>query len=356
MRQDARRRVPGFDSRGERARMGLLAAADWLRALRNKRSMSKVFRVGVAGVGAIGRNHARVMGELVKASAGTLEFGAIYDVDQARAEELAAQFGTRAVSDLADFAASVDAASVAVPTVAHREIGGYLLDRGKHVLVEKPIADSLADAQYLVNLAESRNLILQVGHIERFNPVMRQLEERMTSPRFIETHRLSPFPNRSIDIGVVLDLMIHDIEIVLHLVKSPIVDVDAVGIPVLTRREDIANARIKFENGCIANLTTSRVSPEKMRKIRVFQSEAYLSLDYQEQSGWIYRRDGMQIVREEVAVEKEEPLKCELAAFVECSRQGKRPVVSGQEGTEALRLALEITEKIERGVAQSQKS
>jgi len=143
-------------------------------------------------------------------------------------------------------------------------------------------------------------------------------------------------------------LMIHDIEIILHLVKSPLVDVDAVGIPVLTRREDIANARLKFANGCIANLTASRVSPEKMRKLRVFQSEAYLSLDYQEQSGWIYRKEGMAIVREEVAIEKDEPLKCELAAFVECARQGKKPVVSGQEGTEALRLALEITQRIEQ--------
>lgn len=315
--------------------------------------MSDVFRVGVAGVGAIGRNHARVMGELVASSGGTLQFGAIYDVDQARAEELAAQYGTRAVSDLKSFTEAVDAATVAVPTIAHREVGGFLLDHGRHVLVEKPIADSLDDAQYLVSLAAEKNLILQVGHIERFNPVMRQLEEHMTQPKFIEAHRLSPFPNRSVDIGVVLDLMIHDIEIILHLVKSPLVDVDAVGIPVLTRREDIANARLKFENGCIANLTASRVSPEKMRKLRVFQSEAYLSLDYQEQSGWIYRREGMQIVREAVAVEKDEPLKCELAAFVECARQGKRPVVSGQEGTEALRLALEITERIERNNAKS---
>ncbi|MDB6139449.1 MAG: Oxidoreductase [Verrucomicrobiaceae bacterium] len=313
--------------------------------------MSKAFRVGVAGVGAIGRNHARVMAELAAASQGVIEFGAIYDVDQKRAEELAATFHTKAVSSLEDFVALVDAATVAVPTVAHREIGGYLLDHGKHVLVEKPIADTLEDAQWLVNKALGHGLILQVGHIERFNPVMTQLEERMNSPRFIESHRLSPFPNRSMDIGVVLDVMIHDIEIILHLVKSPLVDVDAVGIPVLTRREDIANARLKFENGCVANITASRVSPEKLRKIRVFQSECYLSLDYQEQSGWIYRRDGMQIVREEVTVEKDEPLKLELAAFVECARQGKRPVVSGQEGTEALRLALQITEQIERNNA-----
>ena len=314
--------------------------------------MSKAFKVGVAGVGAIGRNHARVMAEIAKASEGRIEFSAIYDVDQARAEELAVQFSTVAVSDLAAFSAQVDAATVAVPTIFHKEVGGLLLENGKHVLVEKPISDSLDEAQWLVNKAQEKGLILQVGHIERFNPVMKQLEDRMNNPRFIEAHRLSPFPNRSMDIGVVLDVMIHDIEIVLHLVKSPLIDVDSVGIPVLTKREDIANARLKFENGCIANITASRVSPEKLRKIRVFQSESYLSLDYQEQSGWIYRKDGMQIVREEVQVEKDEPLKCELAAFVECARQGKRPVVTGQEGTEALRIALQITEQIERGNAK----
>ena len=225
---------------------------------------------------------------------------------------------------------------------------------GVHVLVEKPVSESYDDAQAMIGLAQEKNVILQVGHIERFNPVLRQLEERMNQPRFIECHRLSPFPNRSMDIGVVLDVMIHDIEIVLHLVKAPLVQVDAVGIPVLTKREDIANARLKFANGCIANITASRISPEKMRKIRVFQSDCYLSLDYQEQSGWIYRRDGMQIVREAVEVERDEPLKLEIAAFVECARQGKRPVVTGQEGAEAVRIALEITDQIVRNAAMAQ--
>ncbi len=309
----------------------------------------------MAGVGAIGRNHARVLAELAAASEGKVEFTAIFDANQERAQELAAAFNTKAVSDLQAFANEVDAATVAVPTVAHREIGGLLLDHGKHVLVEKPISDRLDEAQWLVNKAHDCGLILQVGHIERFNPVMRQLEERMDNPRFIEAHRLSPFPNRSMDIGVVLDVMIHDIEIVLHLVKSPLKEVDAVGIPVLTHREDIANARLKFENGCVANITASRVSPEKLRKIRVFQSDCYLSLDYQEQSGWIYRREGMAIAREEVLIEKDEPLKLELASFVECARQGSRPMVSGREGTEALRLALQITEQIERNNALGRK-
>ncbi len=308
-------------------------------------------RVGVAGCGAIGRNHVRILAELAANSGGSLVFTGIHDADRARADELGALHGVPVIADLAAFADAVDAATVAVPTIHHKPVAEMLLARGRHVLVEKPITESLPEAQHLIHLAEDHQAILQVGHIERFNPVLRQLEERLTAPRFIETHRLSPFPNRSIDIGVVLDLMIHDIEIVLHLVKSPLVEVDAVGIPVLMRREDIANARLKFANGCIANLTTSRVSPEKMRKIRVFQPDCYLSLDYQDQSGWIYRKDGLQIVREAVEIEKDEPLKLEIAAFVECARQGVRPMVSGREGAEALRIALQITDQIERNAA-----
>ena len=215
------------------------------------------------------------------------------------------------------------------------------------MLVEKPIADTLDDAKALISLAADRGCVLQVGHIERFNPVMAQLEARLNQPKFLEVHRLSPFPNRSIDIGVVLDLMIHDLEIILHLVDSPLVQIDAVGIAVLTRREDIANARLRFENGAVANVTASRISPERMRKIRVFQSDAYLSLDYQDQSGWIYRKDGMEIAREEVEVEKDEPLKCELAAFIECAAKGAAPKVSGEHGAAALDVALEITRLIE---------
>ncbi len=289
----------------------------------------------------MGKNHARVLASLPEA-----QLTAVYDVDQARAQELAAQHGAQAFHSLAEFAAAVDAAAVAVPTVAHREVAGFLLEQGKHVLVEKPLSESLHEAQELVALAHQHNVVLQVGHIERFNPVMRHLEERMKEPRFIEATRLSPFPHRSMDIGVVLDLMIHDLEIILHLVRSPVVNVDAVGVPVLTRREDIANARLRFANGCVANVTASRVSDKKLRKIQVFHTEGYISLDYQEQTGHIYRRDGLQILREEVAVEKDEPLKRELAAFVDCARHGAEPVVSGQQGADALGLAIQITELI----------
>jgi predicted dehydrogenase len=289
----------------------------------------------------MGKNHARVIASLEGA-----QLAAIYDLDQSRAGDLAAQFGGQAVSTLEEFASLVDAAAVAVPTVAHRQVAGFLLEHGKHVLVEKPLSESLKEAQELVALAETNNRVLQVGHIERFNPVMKQLEERIQQPRFIEATRLSPFPNRSMDIGVVLDIMIHDLEIILHLVRSPIVNVDAVGTPVLTRREDIANARIRFANGCVANVTASRISDKKMRKIQVFHTEGYISLDYQEQSGHIYTRQGMEIKREDVQVEKDEPLKLELAAFVESVRHGVQPKVSGQQGTDALHLALQITEAI----------
>ena len=333
------------------------------------------YRVGVAGVGAIGRNHARIMGELARSSGGALEFAAIYDADRERAAQLAAAHGARAVASLEEFATAVDAATIAVPTVFHREVGGFLLERGRHVLVEKPISESLAEAQALIELARRKELILQVGHIERFNPVLRELEKRMSSPRFIEATRLSPYPGRSLDVGVVLDVMIHDLEIILHLVRSPWVQVDAVGVPVLSKREDIANVRVRFESGCVANITASRISQEKLRKIRVFQPDAYLSLDYQKQEGYLMRLAGEQekestmlgkllglaavttivtefagrrIVREPVPVEKDEPLKLEIASFIECARAGKRPKVTGQEAAEALRLALEITEQIER--------
>ncbi len=303
--------------------------------------------IGVAGVGAIGRNHARVLANLP----GVVLAG-IYDVDTERAAALAAEFGTRPASSLAQLAEWCAAVTIATPTVYHYETAKLLLEADRHILIEKPITDNTEQALELAALAKAKKLVLQVGHIERFNPVMGLLEARLSDPRFIEAHRLSPFPNRSIDIGVVLDLMIHDIEIVLNLVRSPIESIDAVGIPVLTRREDIANARIRFQNGCVANLTASRISPERLRKLRVFQSDAYLSLDYQAQEGKIYRREGMAIVCEDVTVEKDEPLKLELAAFAECARHGLRPRVGGREAAAALDLAMRITQLVTENQAK----
>lgn len=340
----------------------------------NPSAPSSSFRLGVVGTGSIGRNHARILGELP-----SCHFTAILDTNTVVAQELAAKFGAKACSTMEEFTSLVDAATVATPTPTHFPIGKALLEAGKHVLVEKPITENTEDALALSTLAKERGLVLQVGHIERFNPVLSALETRLTRPRFIEASRLSPYPGRSIDIGVVLDLMIHDLEIILHLVKSPVASVDAVGVPILSRGEDIANVRLRFENGCVANITASRISQDKLRKIRVFQEDAYVSLDYQNQSGYLLRLAGegekessligkmlglatdstivtafagRKIVREPVEVEKGEPLKRELAAFVDCAQAGAQPKVGGSEATAALELALEITRQIEAAGAR----
>ena len=301
----------------------------------------KTLRVGVAGVGHIGSNHARLYAEIPSA-----EFSAIYDVDMARANSIARKYNVTAAKSLEEFAELVDAASIATPTSSHYQVARSLLQSGKHLLIEKPITENTKDASELAELATRNNLVLQVGHVERFNPVLSALEARLMHPRFIEAHRLSPYPDRSTDIGVVLDLMIHDLEIVLHLVRSPVQTIDAVGVPVLSKGEDIANARLRFENGCVANITSSRISPERMRKIRVFQQDAYLSLDYQNQSGEIYRRVDGRITRDKVQIEREEPLKRQLISFVECASTGRAPRVSGFQATAALELAVEITKRI----------
>jgi predicted dehydrogenase len=301
--------------------------------------MSSPIRAGVVGVGSIGKNHARIYSGLPG-----VEFSAILDTNRETGTAISAQYGVKAVSDLSQFAELIDVATVSTPTPDHHETGKFLLRQGKHLLIEKPITETPEQAQELVKLAKERSLILQIGHVERFNPVLGALEQRLTKPRFIESHRLSPYPFRSVEIGVVLDLMIHDLEIILHLVRSPVKSIDAVGVPVLSKGEDIANARIRFQNGCVANVTASRISPEKMRKIRVFQEDAYLSLDYQNQSAEMFRLVNGKITREVVEIEKDEPLKRELQSFVECSRRGVQPVVSGSEAAAALELAIEITE------------
>jgi predicted dehydrogenase len=301
--------------------------------------MSEFIRLGIVGVGSIGKNHARIYSALPG-----VKFSAILDTNTEAADATSQEQSVPVATTLEEFASLVDAATVSTPTPHHYEIGKFLLNHGKHLLIEKPITETPEQALELVKLAKERAVILQVGHVERFNPVLSALEQRLTKPRFIEAHRLSPYPFRSIEIGVVLDLMIHDLEIILHLVRSPVKNIDAVGIPVLSKGEDIANARIRFESGCVANVTASRVSPEKMRKIRVFQEDAYLSLDYQKQSGEMFRLVNGTITREAVEIEKDEPLKRELLSFVECSRKGIQPVVSGSQAAAALELAIEITE------------
>ncbi len=313
--------------------------------------MSDRIRVGVVGVGALGEHHARLYATLPSVS---LE--AVYDANPARAAEIAAKYGTRVAPSMEAFAEAVEAASVVVPTDRHREIAGALLERGLHLLVEKPIASTTREAEELVAMADARNVILQVGHVERFNPVLSFLESAAGTPRFIEAHRLAPYPPlrpdaapRGTEVSVILDLMIHDLEVILHLVRSEVVDIRAVGVPVLSPTEDIANVRLAFANGAIANVTASRISPERMRKIRVFTPEAYLSLDYMNQAGEVYRKGPAGIVHEAVPIEKGEPLRNELASFAECVARRSEPRVGGRQAAEALRLAIAIHQRLKSG-------
>jgi len=299
-------------------------------------------RVGVVGVGHMGIHHVRIYSEL-----DACELTAIFDTDQKLAQFAAHKYRTYAATSLEDFANRIDAATICTPTVTHFEIGQFLLRRGKHLLIEKPIAEDSASAHALAATAQENRCVLQVGHVERFNPILEALERKLKNPRFLEVTRLSRYPNRSTDIGVVLDLMIHDIEIILHIVRSPIVSMDPVGISVLSKSEDIANVRFHFENGCVANVTSSRISYQKLRKIRLFQEDAYLSLDYQKQSGKMYRLVGGKIVKDRVEIARGEPLKSELDSFISCAREGSTPRVSGHEATIALEIALEITRRIE---------
>jgi predicted dehydrogenase len=334
--------------------------------------------VSVIGTGSLGKEHARIYSEL--AAAGQVDFAGVYDVNTETARRIAERHRVRAFVSLEEAAAASEAFSVVTPTNTHFQLSQRLFQLCKHVLVEKPMTDDADTAAELVRLAGENKCVLQVGHVERFNPVFKYLETVATAPRFIETHRLSPYPARSTDVGVVLDLMIHDLDIVLAFVKSPVTSVDAVGIPVLSKSEDIANARLRFANGCVANLTVSRISPERMRKIRVFSGGAvtsYISLDYRAQEGFIYRvaregeeessllkkllrgKDstivsefaGRRIVREPVPITKEEPLKLELEHFIECVRAQRAPEVSGESAKKALDLAFEITRQIRQSIA-----
>jgi predicted dehydrogenase len=295
-------------------------------------------RVAVIGVGNLGKHHARVYTELPD-----VELAGVVDVDMRTAEKVARRLGVSAYTRLGDIPGTLDGVSVAVPTEAHRTVALEALERGANVLIEKPIALDMAEATAIIDCARQKGLVLQVGHIERFNPAILALKKILTRVGFIEVHRLAPYRPQGTEVGVVLDLMIHDIDIVLNIVDSPIREISAVGIPVLSASEDIANARLSFENGCIANMTASRISFETMRKIRIFQSNAYISLDYQNQEGMIYRTEGSRIVRERMPLEKDEPLKLEIKSFLECVRVSRKPVVPGEQGRQALRVASEIT-------------
>jgi predicted dehydrogenase len=335
--------------------------------------MASKVRVAVLGVGSLGQQHARIYNELQQQN--IVELVGVFDTDKNRAGLVAQKQGTVALDSLESVTANADAISIVTPTVTHHSLAKQLLEQGKHLLVEKPMTNNANQATELVHLAKQHGCILQVGHIERFNPVFQYLRKVAHEPRFIESHRLSPFPARSTDIGVVLDLMIHDLDILLAFVKSRVEHIDAAGVRVLSGSEDIANARLRFANDCVANLTVSRVSPERLRKIRVFSSgeaPSYVSLDYREQKGYHYRlarddepessllkklvagRDNAivsqfgsrRIVREPVPIQKEEPLKVELESFVQCVVERQEPLVSGESARQAIELALEITSQI----------
>jgi len=303
-------------------------------------------RLAVVGVGHLGRHHARVASSL----AGLRVVG-VHDHHPGRAEEIAREFSLRVFSNFEQIVEEAEAVVVATPTVTHAEIAGFFLDRGLHVLVEKPIAADLAHAEDLVQRGRRAGRILQVGHVERYNPAIEAALALVAAPRFIEVHRLGVFTLRSLDVDVVLDLMIHDLQIVSALVGRPVREVRAAGVPVLTPKLDIANARLAFEGGCVANLTASRVSAEKVRKCRVFAPSIYVSVDMQAQSvsAFRLRRESgrPEILPVPVAVSREEPLSRELADFRRAVVEGSRPLVSGEDGRDALALAERVLEAVE---------
>jgi predicted dehydrogenase len=304
-------------------------------------------RVAVVGVGHLGKHHARILSTL-----DGVALTAVVDKIPARAAEIAAASSTTAFTDSQQILDAVDAVTIAVPTELHREIAIPFLERGISVLVEKPMARSLAEADEMIAAAAASGATLAVGHTERYNPAVAAVLPLVTSPRFIEVHRLGVFPERSLDIDVVFDLMIHDLDVILSLVRSEVTSVEAVGVPVLTPRYDIANARLRFASGCIANVTASRISKDRVRKIRFFQPDAYLSIDYaaQEVEGWrLVRKDGARpsIQGGAIPVDRDEPLRLELADFARAVRDRSTPRVDGAAGRRALELATTIAGQME---------
>lgn len=303
----------------------------------------KNIKVIVVGVGYLGREHARIYRKMCG-----VKLVGVVDIDENKGQEVANRCGVKWFPSIEKVDIDFDCASVVVPTDGHYSVAKKLIKMGKHILVEKPLASSLLQAKRLVSMAERKGIKLQVGHIERFNPIIRGVMDLLEKPRFIEIHRLSPFNRRGTEVGVILDLMIHDIDIVLSLVKEKVKRIDAIGVDVLTPFEDIANARITFVNECVANLTASRVSKDRMRKIRIFQENAYFSIDYLRQEGlYLYKENG-RIYHKMIKVPREEPLACELKSFIDTIRKNTRPIVSGEDAVEAMMVAHSIIKKMQR--------
>jgi predicted dehydrogenase len=306
-----------------------------------------LIRIGVVGVGHFGRHHVRILHSL-----DSVELAGVVDKDPLRAKYIGEEFKVNYYTDIRSLIDRVDAVSVAVPTADHYSVAKEFLQRGIAVLVEKPITSTIEEADKLVELADKKGLPLQVGFLERFNPAVIEAIKRVDSPRFIETDRIGSFAARSLDVDVILDLMIHDIDIALNISQSDVEDLRAVGVPVLTDKIDLANARLEFQSGCIANLTASRVSPEKIRKLRIFQSDNYISVDYANQEVIISHlakspHNGSPVIgKEEIKIKKQEPLKNELESFVNAVKNGKEILIDGVQAIKSLHIAFKILEKI----------
>ena len=304
----------------------------------------KKIRVGVVGLGRLGAVHTNIYSTLAN-----VELGGICDIDENTAKAIAETLKTNWSTDYKKLLDNnLDAVSIVTPTILHYEIAKFFLQNKVHVLIEKPITKTLKEAGDLIKTAAKNRVIIQVGHVERFNSAIQAIENLSNKPRFIEVHRLGPFTPRVKDVGVVLDLMIHDIDIVLGLTKSKVKNIDALGMKILTNHEDIANARIRFRNGTVCDLTASRVTSDSMRKICIFQDDCYISIDYMAQEALIYRKINGQIVSEEIDIKKEAPLTKELESFIDCVANNKKPLVSGKEAYEALKVALDTLKKIHK--------
>ncbi len=303
-------------------------------------------RVGVVGVGHLGFQHARIVHQLEHA-----ELVGVFDINFRRAQHVAERWGTKAFRSLEELLREVEAVSCVVPTSSHYEVGKKILEHGLHLFLEKPMTETVEQAEELVKLAGDKGVKFQIGHIERFNPAVLAVHQFINSPKFIESHRLAPYNPRGTDVDVVLDLMIHDLDLILFYLGKEPVKVEAVGVPVITDKVDIANARLEFDDGEIANVTASRISVEKLRKIRMFQKDMYISIDYLHRDVEFYRRYGDEIIPFFPEVNKNlEPLKLELESFVSSIIDDKTPPVTGMDGLRALRVALRVKEDISRRI------
>ncbi|MEN8262567.1 MAG: Gfo/Idh/MocA family oxidoreductase [Nitrospirota bacterium] len=305
-----------------------------------------MIRVGVIGVGSIGVHHARIFSDIKD-----VKLIGIVDTNTEKAREIALKYHCEAYNSYLDIIDSVDAVSIAAPTTLHFRIGSDFLKHNKNILIEKPITTTIEEAEILISEAEKRNLVLQVGHLERFNAGVSMISNMVDKPQFIESQRLSPFLGRSVDVDVTLDLMIHDIDIILSLVNSEITDLRATGAKVLTDNIDVAHAWIEFENGCIAEAVTSRIADDKVRKLKVYQQNAFLDLDYQSQKITCYKKNSGNVGKEIKKPKEKEPLKEQLISFIDCVKKGTKPLVSGHEGREALKVALKVSGLVNQGLS-----